>query len=510
MFENERDFERVVADLKIDAEPSPAHREQLRRKMLATYAQAGRYWTSEVSQPAETKTTSRIVSLAWLAAAAVIVVAAVGGVHFLIRHWGGPASLDQVRQATARMPWLHAVATNYRAGQIQTEQHWYNLSAEQAYIVAGDGSVVCWDWATDQESSYSPRSRTLVVDKLPRQGLYGAESAFNLIDAFAVFAAQDGVTVHQEPDRYQDREVMTYEIDKSQPGLRVDNKTVERLTIRLMADLDTKRLVAAHVALQDSSGVLLVRAEWAVNYPQSGPASVYDLGVPETARVVERTTQPIGTPGYGPTPVPTPEDMQRSDLVPLRIDLPRPMFVGTPLDRRVPNLERPRNRPRPPFLAPPGTTNVALGQSVASSDSEPVIGTLEMITDGDKRGGDGSFVELAPGRQHVTVDLRASYELYAVVLWHFHQHPRVYLDVIVQISNDPSFRTGVLTVFNNDADNSMGLGAGRDLNYVETNEGRLIDTHGVEARYIRLYSNGNSSDDSNHYIEVEAYGRRVR
>ena len=29
----------------------------------------------------------------------------------------------------------------------------------------------------------------------------------------------------------------------------------------------------------------------------------------------------------------------------------------------------------------------------------------------------------------------------------------------------------------------------------------------VKGRYVRLYSNGNTSNDTNHYIEVEVYGR---
>ena len=48
-----------------------------------------------------------------------------------------------------------------------------------------------------------------------------------------------------------------------------------------------------------------------------------------------------------------------------------------------------------------------------------------------------------------------------------------------------------------------------ELNYewIETNEGRLIDAKGVKGRYVRLYSNGNTSNDMNHYIEIEVYGR---
>jgi hypothetical protein len=511
MFENERDFERVVADLRIDAEPNPAHREQLRRRMLATFAEAGRAAGADTSSPAQPKAALRIVSIGRLAAAAAIIVAAVLGVQHLARRAAGPPTLEQVRQATLKMPWMHAVATSYHDGQIRTEQHWQNSAAEKAYVLTSDGSVVCWDYGSGQrESFYNSRTRTLVVDRLPKQGLFGAKSAFNLVEAFAVLAAQDDVAVEQWPDQYDDRAVVAYEIEKADPGIRLDTKTVARLKIKLMADRRTKRLVAAHVEHHDEAGAMLAHEEWVVSYPRSGPTSVYDLGVPTSTRIIERTSQTIGTPGGEPRPIPTPGDAERSQLVPLKIDLPRPMFVGTPQDNRVPNLERPRNRPRPPFLAPLGTMNVALGKPVTSSDSEPVIGTLEMITDGDKRGGGGSFVGLGPGPQHITIDLRARYELYAIVVWHFHQYPRVYLDVVVQLSDDPSFRTGVTTVFNNDTDGSMGLGAGTDLNYTETNEGRLIDTKGIQARYVRLYSSGNSSDDLNHYIEVEAYGRPAR
>ena len=47
-----------------------------------------------------------------------------------------------------------------------------------------------------------------------------------------------------------------------------------------------------------------------------------------------------------------------------------------------------------------------------------------------------------------------------------------------------------------------------DTSLVKVNyEGRLIDTKGVEARYIRLYSRGSSYSGMNRYIEVEAWGK---
>jgi len=111
--------------------------------------------------------------------------------------------------------------------------------------------------------------------------------------------------------------------------------------------------------------------------------------------------------------------------------------------------------------------------------------------------------------QWVQIDLGAPARLAAVVVWHFHAEARVYHAVVVQLSSDPEFKAGVTTVFNNDDTNSDGLGKGSDYAYVETYKGRVIDAKGATARYVRLYSNGNTSDELNHYTEVEVYGQPV-
>ena len=190
----------------------------------------------------------------------------------------------------------------------------------------------------------------------------------------------------------------------------------------------------------------------------------------------------------------------------LKLKLPKPMFVGTPTNIRSPNLEKVTGKSRGPFYVPAGTTLLSLKKKVTSSDSAPVIGELDMITDGEKSGGDGFFVELGPMPQWIQVDLGASRPLYAILLWHFHSQARVYRDVVVQVSDDANFKTGVTTVFNNDHDNSAKLGAGPDKEYIEVAEGKLFDPKGAKGRYVRLYSNGNTTNDLNHYVEVEVFG----
>lgn len=199
--------------------------------------------------------------------------------------------------------------------------------------------------------------------------------------------------------------------------------------------------------------------------------------------------------------------LNAEDLIPIPLELPKPLFVGTPVPIKVPNLEKPTGVKRPPFMAPAGTVNLSKGKEVTASDTFPVIGDIAFVTDGDKDGSEGTYVEFGPGLQWVQIDLGAPTILRAIVVWHFHAQARVYHDIVVQVSDDKNFKTGVTTLFNNDHDNTAGLGAGKDFAYVETSEGKLIDAKGVKARYVRLYSNGNTTSELNHYVEVEVFGQ---
>ena len=200
---------------------------------------------------------------------------------------------------------------------------------------------------------------------------------------------------------------------------------------------------------------------------------------------------PIGTPGG----------------VKLETALPPELIEGTPKPMNVPKLEPAPTKP-PEFYVPAGTVLLSKGKKVTSSDADPIIGKLDLITDGEKDAGEGYFVELQDGLQWIQIDLEQSVPLYAIWVWHFHSQKRAYNAVIAQISDDPEFKTGVTTVYNNDyagiANGKMGKAT--DNPYVETRFGKIINAKGTKGRYVRLYSSGNTSSEMNHYVEVEVYG----
>jgi hypothetical protein len=194
-----------------------------------------------------------------------------------------------------------------------------------------------------------------------------------------------------------------------------------------------------------------------------------------------------------------------ADTVSLTTSIPPEKIEGTPIEVKVPNI-KPAASKAPELMVPAGTELLSKGKPVTSSDDFPIIGEVSYVTDGEKDAGEGYFVEIANGLHWVQIDLEQEAAIQAIWVWHFHSQRRAYHDVVIQISNDPEFATGVTTVYNNDFDNSAALGTGTDAPYIETQYGLLVPVVGVKGRYVRLYSQGNTSNDMNHYIEVEVFG----
>ncbi len=189
----------------------------------------------------------------------------------------------------------------------------------------------------------------------------------------------------------------------------------------------------------------------------------------------------------------------------LKTKIPDELIEGVPKPIKLPVMhDIPREVPR--LMVPEETVLLSKGKKVTGSDDAPIIGALDLITDGDKEAGEGHYVELLDGLQWVQIDLGKEFEVHAVWLWHFHSQKRVYHDVIIQVSNDPKFKDAT-TIYNNDCDDSAGMGKGGFAPYAETRFGLLADGKGAKGQYVRLYSAGNTSNEMNHYIEVEVFGK---
>jgi hypothetical protein len=360
------------------------------------------------------------------------------------------------------MPWLYAVISRYQGNEVRTERHWYNFAAGKAYAMMEDGTVLGWDYTgAPKKLLYHPRLKALVIAELSGSGL-GANATDNLISVFSVFAARDDVS--KSTTQYDGRTVRAFGMEKAQSGVRSAASRQPAQDDALGRDDGPSSRPTPSIRRRQARGSRGMGHELS----DSGPASVRS-GVPASA-VIDGTRRHIGTHHNEPTPVPTPASKAASGWCRWKLLRGHVHRHAAGRPGAEPGEAR---RVRGRRSGAPGHHERCLGKPVTSSDPEPVIGSLDQITDGDRETAEGSFVELGPAPQHVTIDLQERYEIYGVLLWHHHRWPRVYFDVIVQVSDDPGFRTGVQTIFNNDTDNTVGLGAGPDMNYTETNEGNF-------------------------------------
>jgi hypothetical protein len=84
----------------------------------------------------------------------------------------------------------------------------------------------------------------------------------------------------------------------------------------------------------------------------------------------------------------------------------------------------------------------------------------------------------------------------------------------MQVAEDADFITGVKTVFNNDFDNSAGMGVGNNFEFYELAEGELVDCRKdgkpIKGRYVRIYSQGSTADEMNRFTEIEIWGKKSK
>ena len=199
-----------------------------------------------------------------------------------------------------------------------------------------------------------------------------------------------------------------------------------------------------------------------------------------------------------------------ADMVAIKFEIPPPHSSGTPKEVKSDNLE-PDPGPgkyRAPIMVPAGfDKKLTTEDTKVTTSEEAVTGDNEYVVAGDKTPDATCMLQLPGGVQWVQLDLGGEKTISAVCVWHDQGDDRVYKDVIVQLSNDENCKEGVVTIFNNDHDNSSKLGKGSDKEYRERNDGRPMDGKLTKARYVRCYSAGSTSEPVNNYIEIEVFGK---
>jgi hypothetical protein len=219
-----------------------------------------------------------------LAAAAVIIMAVLVGIHQFGGSIDGSAvALARVVDNIRRMPWLHQVAKGLVKGEQVILEQWVSFDSKIFATKRSSGSIEYRNLTELREYFYDPCSQTITISRIKEKDyspFQGIASQASYLDGVIKTLGDEGGEVTKRSDKYKGKVVDVYEISFS------EHPAFETSHLKLFVDPEKYLVIGEHVKATDKDGKVLMDCKIELDYPQNGPGSIYELGVPSSAKVV--------------------------------------------------------------------------------------------------------------------------------------------------------------------------------------------------------------------------------
>jgi len=218
-----------------------------------------------------------------IAAAAVIAIVAMVAMYQLGNSIdGSAAALARVVDNTGRMPWLHQVAKGFVNSEQVTLEQWVSFDSKTCATKRSDGSIEYRNLTEFREYVYDPCSQTITVSLVKKKDYPAfvdiAFPAFYL-DGVIKKLGDEGGEVAKRTDKYKGKAVDVYEVSFSE-------HTAKASHLKLFVNSEKHLVIGEEVKATDEYGRILIDCKIEIDYPENGPVSIYELGVPGSAKVV--------------------------------------------------------------------------------------------------------------------------------------------------------------------------------------------------------------------------------
>ncbi len=243
MFKDESEFKKIVNRLKIDAEPNPKHRENLRRQMLSVFNEAGRRPATRITVLQILRRKIMKSPITRIAAAAVIIIAVLTGIHYFGVSIPGTSVVfaDVVER-------LHNARTmTYTVNATTAIEIAFKEPGYMRTTMPG-GFVTVIDWTQGKGISTLPTRKQFIEMEMSNLPHDPAQQQFNVIEKLRTL-----------PDR-ADEELGTSEIDgRVLQGFRV---TKEDVINTVWIDPKTRDLVRVETEFINAPGMNVVLTDF--------------------------------------------------------------------------------------------------------------------------------------------------------------------------------------------------------------------------------------------------------
>ena len=243
MFKDESEFKKIVNRLNIDTEPNPAHREDLHRDMLSVFNEAGQQPAARIIVFQTLRRTIMKSPVTKIAAAAVIIIAVLIGLHF----FSDSVSITGTAYAQI-VERLHNARTMIYTANATTEIEIAFKKPGYMRTTMPGGFVTVIDWTQGKGLSTLPTRKQFIEMEMSNLPHDPAQQQFNVIEKLRTL-----------PDRANE-ELGTKEIDgRALQGFRV---TEEDVINTVWIDPQTHDLVRVETEFINAPGMNVVMTDF--------------------------------------------------------------------------------------------------------------------------------------------------------------------------------------------------------------------------------------------------------
>jgi hypothetical protein len=265
-------IKRLIRDRRYKVSP------EVYDKTLGSFLQAVDEHLKQKVAPTEPKIWRTIMKsrITKSAAAAVIIIAG-----FIVIYQSGGSidiatiSFAQITQNMKQMPWMHAVME--AAGD--RLEAWFSFERRVMASKRAGGEVRYQDDLKQTVELYNPNVNTVTVSRGTPHALAGMGSAaFDLPKIVLKLFEDAGEQVIHQTGRYKGKDANIFKMSGLLGG--------RDMKVEMAVDANINVVLHINQKVFDKTGKLATEVNAYFDYPEKGPESIYDVGVPRSAKTV--------------------------------------------------------------------------------------------------------------------------------------------------------------------------------------------------------------------------------
>ncbi len=257
---------------KLGTEDVPAEAQQIAREMSRDFSET-------LMRPKRHIFLEHIMKspITKLAAAAVIIIAVLVVINNID---SSSVAWAEMIESMKQLPWMHIVMESNRGEGKQRFEVWISFESQIAATKRSSGEAAYRNGRTHLAHVYDPDEHSITVsyfsdaDDISK----GATSVWNFWESWLKQVAESSTAFTEETGQYNGRKAKIYKVNASK-----HERVLEGMII---VDIERNLPVFGNQKSFDSNGNLIKEKDLYFEYPENGPASIYDVGVPKSAKVI--------------------------------------------------------------------------------------------------------------------------------------------------------------------------------------------------------------------------------